>query len=367
MTYNGSYVSNSDVSIFSLLRFMNGKEEICRIKYDFEYETKSIIDYKTSYSDIIDFILAFEQIRIFSENTNDIFMFIELSGYNDFYVYENKYKDFKSGFHSKKIISLLDSMINLAKLRNDVDINSYDEFLKHPVWGIINVNPYLVDAIEEEYTVTYNYKKNKKKSIIYFKDLIFGKSSNRREYNQNRNYNYELDEANTQIDDIKFESNTDVENLFLLDNLKKEEYLNRKLNVSKLDKTNYIKCPIVLELNELQKDVIKAICNGNESEVIKRFQEGFNWEFSFDRNVNLLHLSIVFGCDRITNYLIDNNLNIFQNTSMDLIGINVFNSTFPPYLSALDLADKKGNLQVSAKLRERITLENKKAKAHELF
>ena len=111
-----------------------------------------------------------------------------------------------------------------------------------------------------------------------------------------------------------------------------------------------VECPIAHSLSSQQKKIIKLISAGKDETVLKLLRIQSDWAFSFDRNVNLLHLALIFDCPIVAMYLIDQNINIHQATTDVLLGVKIFNQPILKNLTALEIANRIGEKYIAQQM-----------------
>lgn len=117
-----------------------------------------------------------------------------------------------------------------------------------------------------------------------------------------------------------------------------------------------IECPIITSLSSQQRKIIRLISQGKEDEVQQLLNSPSDWAFSFDCNVNLLHLALIFNCNKIATYLIDQNIDIHQVITDEVQGELMFNQKILNYLTALDIARRNGMTSMVQRLEALIKL-----------
>lgn len=116
--------------------------------------------------------------------------------------------------------------------------------------------------------------------------------------------------------------------------------------------TKRIPCQPIQFLDNKQKEVISLISKGEQSKALDIMIGDFDWAFSIDRNVNLLHISIMFDCIEIATYLINQGIDTKQPTTEELVGVPIFNLRITENLTALDIAKSMGKSSIEGLIKQ---------------
>lgn len=139
----------------------------------------------------------------------------------------------------------------------------------------------------------------------------------------------------------------------------KNEILNEDISIKyyhdgEFPCNGYTFCEVVgeLDFSNDQADIIRLISMSKDIEALNKLKNGSRWNFSFDRNINLLMLAIMFSCKETAKFLITNNIDLEQVTVDFNIGVRVLHDDIPSGFTALKLAeDIDGMEEISSLIR----------------
>lgn len=167
MKYRTDFVTNSSSSSSVVILLKNKTSIIGQLSYEVENITKGINEYKQSYKRIIEILIASKQLELYSKNLRDFKDYFLISGYNDIVINQNnklsKYQDNDNDFNLMK---------NLINMRSSINVISFNDFVSHPIWSILEVNPSNLTSIEEKVTYSDDNGDSKSKHKITLSDLI---------------------------------------------------------------------------------------------------------------------------------------------------------------------------------------------------
>jgi len=334
MKYRVDFVTNSSSSSSVIMKFFDGDNLVNSISYDIDYMTSSIKSYKSSYADIINILIATKQIKLYAENETLIKAIVEISGYNDFNIRKSINEKNKKASLTKESIDLYNQMKCLCELRDDIEIETYLEFVNHPIWGLLSISlPTRISKVTEEFKLYGSEGQFKEKTTINIKKLISKGTKN----TSNQSIN-QIDETIIE----KINSNSNSEKLAPV-----EEANPLTLGTNLSSSKGYKEfCPIKQNLDLDEIELIELLSEGKDDQVKEKLVNGYNWRFSFDRNVNLLHTSIIFNCNETAKFLINAGIDIMQVTSKSLLGKSVFDRNFPSQKNAFNLAELVDNIEI---------------------